>query len=194
MQTGKQAWKKYSADIYVQKDIKISKALHGLIEQVRHALQRYEVLCRVHGAEPDRHRVDLTRTWVEDEGQVILSSLKRKMQVADEALRGDMIRSVNAAVASGQMAEERDMSVALHREMLWEWADQIILSLQAAFRPFAEGPTLDRFIEMGELREPSPTGRTPMWSVETNESETKHYVDTTSGGTLKTSGGGTHAA
>src|SRR5690606_24844670 len=73
----------------------------------------------------------------------VLASLKRKIQAADTSTRMDMLGAFQAAIASADAAARRDMSKPLHRDMLWEWADQIISSMEVALRRFPENPVKD---------------------------------------------------
>lgn len=118
-------------------------AVDALEQKVYDELRRYEALCERHSDGPDWFRLQMTRAWLESEGKHVLASLKRKIQAADATTRTDMIAAFRAAIASGDAAARRDMSLALHRDMLWEWADQIISSMEVAFRRFPEEPVKD---------------------------------------------------
>jgi len=113
-------------------------AVDALERSVQDNLRRYEEACERYSDGPDPLRIQLTRSWLASEGKQILSSLKRKIRAADPAVREEMLTALRAAIASGAAAAERDMRNSLHRDMLWEWADQIISSVETAFRPFPE--------------------------------------------------------
>lgn len=83
-------------------------------------------------------RAKQTRDWSESEGKEIIQSLARKVAGADDETRVAMTDSLNAAIESGDVAADSDLSVAENREALWQWADQILSSLEWAFDPFPE--------------------------------------------------------
>ena len=77
--------------------------------------------------------VSSTKEWLSGDGKRYIAYIRRRIEEATPDVRRRMYASIRAAISAGQHAKQRDMSRPLHRYMLWEWADQIIVSVYHAF-------------------------------------------------------------
>lgn len=74
-----------------------------------------------------------SKEWLNGDGKRYIAYIRRRIEEATPDARRHMFDSIRAAISSGMHAAQRDMSIPLHRYMLWEWADQIIASVYHAF-------------------------------------------------------------
>ena len=71
--------------------------------------------------------------WLSGDGKRYIAYIRRRIEDETPGERRRMLDSLRAAISSGMHAAQRDMSIPLHRYMLWEWAGQIIASVYHAF-------------------------------------------------------------
>jgi len=108
-------------------------ALSELEDKVFAALQQYKELASLHGDDTDV-LIKATHEWLDEEGNRCLESIRQRiLDESDPEMVEKMYRSIRAAISAGDAAMQRDMSRPEHRYMLWEWADQIISSVNVAF-------------------------------------------------------------
>ena len=121
----------------------VAEALENLYRRVQRELEDYRAFAQERGEMARVARADDSLSWVATRGRETVEMLCRLATVASPAVRRHLVEAARALVSLADIARERDMSSWSNREILLDWAEQALSTLEVSIEHSGESEEVD---------------------------------------------------